>query len=613
MLLAITVLLTSCSWPWESQKAASAPEPEMTVSFPNAAPELKAKAETQEISQEMQDVVPAGVTVGDVASLTMAEGTFPTTGAVLTFNLNEPLAPEHDAIIAHWNEEAAAWEPVPTEISADRGTLSARVEHFSIWGWIKDTVDGAVKGTQTGADYAYNGIGRVMGEKTDPPKCPGEKPMWADPSFAKDNMNAPVLWCVGTDAKDPDIMEVRMALNRGSAASITTAIKPAWAYSDLWENITPQTWAQMAAQTNASTNQLGETYLVQPLGEYHFGFHKNELLDYWYGHQTEPLIQVDSTLTYTLAGLMYQAVEGKAAGNVAGVFIMASLLECGGGLVGAAEKQSVGAAFGALTNCLDERKDAIAVATARGLKLSPGADWDKAITAGKNIGKIIRAAGLWYAAAKGAFTTASFAGDLMLEPILRQVIFRPSTEELIRYIAARKPQLKTYNDPVMGISFQYPSEWTASEPVQTLGTEGASVGDSTGRPFAYAVFGNSFHMSPCPPVNPYELLDSTLVTIPGMATTQAQTSVKTEVVNWGSGANSRDGKPVQLYIQVYSNPGHPAGTTKVCNPVGVIEHNGKLGTFSAQRGFDTVQEAKAYLNNKEYAQIKAMLASLRFL
>jgi hypothetical protein len=64
---------------------------------------------------------------------------------------------------------------------------------------------------------------------------------------------------------------------------------------------------------------------------------------------------------------------------------------------------------------------------------------------------------------------------------------------------------------------------------------------------------------------------------------------------------------------VYSNPGHPAGTPKVCNAVGVIEHNGKFGTFSAQRGFDTVQEAKAYLNDKEYAQIKAMLASLRFL
>jgi hypothetical protein len=70
---------------------------------------------------------------------------------------------------------------------------------------------------------------------------------------------------------------------------------------------------------------------------------------------------------------------------------------------------------------------------------------------------------------------------------------------------------------------------------------------------------------------------------------------------------------VQLYIQVYSKPSHPVRTTTVCNAVSVIEHNGKFGTFSAQRGFDTVQEAKAYLNNKEYAQIKAMLASLRFL
>lgn len=611
--LAVALLLASCSWPWESPKTDQAPGPEVTVEFPGAGPQLRAQAELQETTQEMRDVVPAGFTVRDVASLSMAEGSFPATGAVVTFSVPEPLPAEQTGMIAHWDDEDAVWEPVPTELSADRKTLSARVEHFSVWGWIVDTAEAVGQGLQTGSEYAYNGIGRVMGEKTDPPKCDGGIPAWADPVFSKDNMNAPVLWCAGTDPKNPDILVVKLALNRGTAASITTAIKPAWAYSDLWEDMTPKTWLQMAAQTNAATNQLGDTYLVQPLGEYHFGFHRAELMDFWYGHQTDPLIQVDSTLTYTLAGLMYQAVEGKAAGNMAGVFIMSSLLECGGGIVGAAQERSVGDAFGALASCLDERKDAIAVATARGLNLSPGADWDKAVAAGKNIGRIIRVAGIWYTAAKVGFTAASYVGDLGLEPILRQVIFSPATDELRRYLAARKPQLKTFSDAEMGVSFEYPAEWTVQKPTDPRIKTGAKVLDASGREMAEVNFNTSFDFQPCPPM-PYQLLDSTPVTIPGMDTSAAPTTIKTELFDIGAQSSYwPDKKPIRLGVTVYSGPGQPAGTTMACNVIGVIKHDGKYGFFWSNHGFDTVQAANAFVAAKEYGQIKAMLATLRFL
>jgi hypothetical protein len=613
MVIVVGLLLASCSWPWDSQKTAPAPGPEVTVEFPDAGPQLKAKVELQEPTQEMRRVVPAGFTVRDVASLTMAEGSFPASGAAVTFNLPEPLAAEQTAMIAHWDDEEAAWEPVPTELSADRKTLTASVEHFSLWGWIVDAAKVVGDGLQTGSEYAYNGIGRVLGEKTDPPECDGDIPRWADPVFSKDNMNAPVLWCAGTDSKNPDIMVMKLALNRGTAASITTAIKPAWAYSNLWENMTPKTWGQMAVQTNASTNQLGDTYLVQPLGEYHFGFHRAELMDFWYGHQTTPLIQVDSTLTYTLAGLMYQAVEGKASGNMAGVFIMASLLECGGGIVGAAVEQSVGDAFGALTSCLDERKDAIAVATARGLNLSPGADWDEAVAAGKNIGRIIRVAGLWYTAAKLSFTAASYVGDLGLEPILRQVIFSPATDELKRYVAARKPQLKTFSDAEMGVSFKYPAEWTVQKPTDPRIKTGAKVLDGSGQEMAEVNFSTSFDFQPCPPM-PYQLLDSTPVTIPGMDTSAAPTTIKTELFDIGAQSSYwPDKKPIRLGVTVYSGPGQPAGTTMACNVIGVIKHDGKYGFFWSNHGFDAVQDAKAFVATEEYGQIKAMLATLRFL
>lgn len=424
LLLAISISLTSCSWPWASREASPSDEgPQVTVIFPESAG-LKARVEPLDTRQEMEDVLPAGATLHKGVSLSMAEGSFPASGADVTFNLDKPLAADREGTIAYWNPEEAAWEPRATEISEDRRTLTARVEHFSDYNWI---------------ETFYNGMGKVLGDKTDPPTCSGGIPSWADPSFSKDNINAPVLWCIGTDDKNPDIMEVRLKMNRPSAGSVRTAIKPAWAWNDLWQNLAPQTWAQMAAQTAISSNQSGDEYLLQPLGEYRFGFNRAELMDFWSKNQDTPLIQVDSTLTYTLAGLMYQAAADKAAGNMAGVFIMTGLLECGGGLVGAAADKSVGGAFSIILPCLNDRKDAIAVATAKAwLKMNPGENLETSIKAGKNIGKIIRTAGAWYALVKTTLTAGAVIGDLGLEPILRQVIFRPSSDELKKYIAARK-------------------------------------------------------------------------------------------------------------------------------------------------------------------------------
>lgn len=178
---------------------------------------------------------------------------------------------------------------------------------------------------------------------------------------------------------------------------------------------------------------------------------------------------------------------------------------------------------------------------------------------------------------------------------------------------ASKPALKTYMDPVMGIRFDYPAEWSTTEPTPVLNTEGPVVFEN-GRRLATAVLGNTFDLSPCPAENPYQLLESTPVDIPGMDTSQAPTTIKTEVVDYSSGpAASLDGKSVRLYVQLYSNPGHPAGTTKVCSTNGIILHEGKYGFFTSDLGFDTVQQAKEYLTSPEYRKIKAMIASLRFL
>jgi len=472
MFVALTAVLASCSWPWESKPPVNVVTPPVTVTFPGAPEDLKAKVAPLTNSPEMTEALPAGVQLHDGVSLAMESGAFPESGADIAFVLDAPLAEDRIGTVVYWSPEDQAWEPIESTLSADRRTLTSHVEHFSVYNWFESTMAEVTKG----AESVYNGLGKALGDKTDPPTCTGGEPEWADAAYAIDNPNAPVLWCVGTDGNNPDVMEVRLKMNRPGAGSVATAIKPTWAWSDLWQNIAPQTWTQLAAQAAVSSNQLGEQYLIQPLGEYRFGFDRKQLMDFHAKNLSEPLITVDSTITYTLAGLMYQAVEGNAAGKMAGVFIMTALLECGGRLYGAAG-ESVSSAFGALMPCLEDRKDAIAVAAAKAwLKLNPSASWDESVAAGKKMGGVIRAAGGWYALIKGTYSAGAIIGDFTLDRSVRQLTFSPSLAEIKRQIEARKEASgdlldKTYESKTqerynnasqlfrMTYRFKYRSDW----------------------------------------------------------------------------------------------------------------------------------------------------------
>jgi len=59
------------------------------------------------------------------------------------------------------------------------------------------------------------------------------------PHLRQGQPNNPLLWCVGTDAKNPDIMEVRVKINGSVGAAVATAIKPAWVWSNMWDSLTP--------------------------------------------------------------------------------------------------------------------------------------------------------------------------------------------------------------------------------------------------------------------------------------------------------------------------------------------------------------------------------------
>lgn len=175
--------------------------------------------------------------------------------------------------------------------------------------------------------------------------------------------------------------------------------------------------------------------------------------------------------------------------------------------------------------------------------------------------------------------------------------------------------LLTFTDPKIGVSFKYPGNWTVTTPTDPRDLTGAKVFNQKGRQIAQVNFGTAFDFQPCARPKPYKLLDSTQIgVIPGMDTSTAPTTIKAETVDVGpESAYYPDKQPIRLSIALYSGPGQAGGTTSVCNLAAFFQANGKYGFFSADLGFKSAQEADSYTKQSEYSQIRAMLASLRFL
>ncbi|GAA2568709.1 hypothetical protein [Pseudonocardia hydrocarbonoxydans] len=85
----------------------------------------------------------------------------------------------------------------------DRTEATAVVEHLSTK-WFEEFA-----GTVT------TELGKLTSQRTDPPQCEGKEPEWVDQSiFLRDDRNAPLLSCVGSDPASASVAVVKIANNR---------------------------------------------------------------------------------------------------------------------------------------------------------------------------------------------------------------------------------------------------------------------------------------------------------------------------------------------------------------------------------------------------------------
>ncbi|MDP9905569.1 hypothetical protein [Arthrobacter bambusae] len=399
----------------------------------------------------MQSAVPTHSSLDKVVDLEMNTGVFPSTGAMLTFTLDQPLPNENTAFIASWDTRNLDWVPQASALSPDRKNVSTKLAHFSTYGLF---------------DIVSNTIGKVVGARTTRPECKNPPPTWDDKSSPQfyDDINGPVLWCATSDPANPDNLEIRLKLNRGAAASFTTAIKPVWTQSDLWGGVTPETWATMVLSGPESLIPKQDTYFIQPTGEFTFRFNKSDLLNFWHSNLTKPLIEVDTTVPDVLAGLLYNEVSNDTSGVPALSFVttIMAVTQCasdiytsGGDLaLSSTSVKSVvselPALMGTLSSCLAAQSDSVAQAAAKyWATRNPASTITEIEKKAHFAAKGILVWAQIYAAVQVLAPVADALTDLLLDPIARQFEFQPSDAALKAFLGPAPADLGSVDAPPM--------------------------------------------------------------------------------------------------------------------------------------------------------------------
>ncbi|WP_176475173.1 RCC1 domain-containing protein [Dietzia natronolimnaea] len=235
-------------------------------------------------------------------------------GVTITRTYPAPIPAGAFYSLVYWDTVTEAWVPVTTEISPDRRTLTARVDHLSWWsdlvvsvqdggafrdavtsagstvidsiGSVWDATSSAVRGVggQLGSgvglanEYLYQGVAAVFGTFAHVPDCTGQAPAWVldyGNRFDDQSVYAPIKFCAGRSPHDSSLLEVKAALNRSYPMFFDTTpeavrIRNTWASGTSFDNAlavlanpTSSTMSMLAAVTNGNLVMPGDTVAME--------------------------------------------------------------------------------------------------------------------------------------------------------------------------------------------------------------------------------------------------------------------------------------------------------------------------------------------------------------
>jgi hypothetical protein len=229
--------------------------------------------------------------------------------ATLSRRLSKPVPSDRSMALAYLAEETGFWTPVVTTLSADRQTLTAQVDHFSLW------------------DDLTAKIGNVTGNRGKQPTCTGNVPKWAGEIVSLDDANAPFRSCAGSDPRRPELLVVKVSNNRGYGLGLQAAVSPVWGWSSPGGFSGPEnflTWGIAAGLSLPETVRRALTggAFLPPGGELNLGFSESEVRSIG----SRALLSATTDLTYVIAGVAYKAVVSALENGSEAVAAASSLL-----------------------------------------------------------------------------------------------------------------------------------------------------------------------------------------------------------------------------------------------------------------------------------------------
>lgn len=383
------------------------------------------------------------------------DGAVPEGGITLTRTYPIPVPEDVAVTFAYFDDAVGEWVAVPSDLSADRRSVSATVDHLSLWSTIvqggqtamqgftdglsaagnavKDVTSTAYAGVQkfnaavqdafvAAAEEMYYTVGKVFDVRVDPPVCDEGLPEWADSTnFIETDRNNPILWCAGHDVQHPELLVVKARVNRGYGSFAVTAVTPTWVYNSTFDQgvfdaalaaITELD--QVLAQSVAEITGGGR--LVGPGQEVSFGFSEEAARAVGVGQPLVTLALPDAVgfLATSLAQLVGAQSGLLLEGSLAAVIAVASCAKDFAGITDAPT-----AARAALT-CLSGLDEVIARKVAVGLLktgLSPQ-------VAGRTAGAVIGKLSVGLAAIGPVFNAMNYTADsFLLESARTLVVF----------------------------------------------------------------------------------------------------------------------------------------------------------------------------------------------
>lgn len=442
-LVAVAALLAGCTDAAEPQPpvAAGSPSVDAAVARTKVEPIGGSDAATVDAPKltapqrsGLDDLAQVGLptAVGWPVEISLA-GPLPAAGVRLTRTYPAPLDDSARAAFVFYDEDLSAWRAVPSTLAEDRREVTAIVHHLSLWTDIVTTTTAAVTGA---ADWAFDTLGKLVDTRVDPPKCQDPRPAWvSDVVYIETSKTNPLHFCAGKDPRQPNLLTIKVRVNRGYGYFVNGGAKRSWSYNSGANPATLQAlWGAVADVDGTVTKDLpglfGEGEYVYPGKELDIGVSEQAVRS-----GTDTALQLQAVNFFGFAvGFLSQKIVGmgldQAEGTIAAAVVLAG---CADSLK---DIRDTGTGIKALNDCISQLDVRVAVRLAKALQPMPGLHLDDKAAA-RLAGKIVGLVSILVEVAMPLFT---YIADRNLDEAARRVdVFanpRPSIAQAKSAVAA---------------------------------------------------------------------------------------------------------------------------------------------------------------------------------